>query len=103
MDKYPDMDEMIDKCRQIQRPDEQIVFAFGVGRIVPMIGKKKTMKEAMEFIKQMQGFVGIHPVDLWHNLLVYDSLNNAKGAKNEIRSQGCQVGNIAPILIPTRR
>lgn len=103
MDKYMDMDEMIEQCRQKQNPDEDMMFAFGVGRIVPMIGKKKEMKKALDYIKKTDGFVGIHPVDLWHNLLIYDTLNNAKGARNLLRAKDCQCGNIAPILVPKAR
>ena len=100
MNKYPDMDEMIDGCRKIQKPYEDIRFAIGVGRVVPMLGKKKIMREAMDYIKQTDGFIGVHPIDLWHNLLVYDTLNNAKGARNLLKAKGCQVGNVVPILVP---
>ena len=100
MNKYPDMDEMIEECRRIQKPNEDIRFAIGVGRMIPMLGKKKEMKKALDFIKKTDGFIGVHPIDLWRNLLVYDTLNNAKGARNQLKAQGCQIGEIAPILVP---
>lgn len=61
---------------------------------------RKAMKEALEYIKKLEGFVGVHPVDLWHTLLLFDSLNNAKGGRNMLRFKGVQCGdNIVPILV----
>lgn len=100
MEKIPDMEEMIESCRKKQRPDEVIVFAIGAGRIIPMFGKRKNMKAALDLIKSMQGFIGIHPVDLCHSLLIFDSLNNAKGARNILLSKGVTIGQIAPVLVP---
>lgn len=100
MEKIPDMEEMIESCRKKQRLDEVIVFAIGAGRIIPVPGKSKRMKAALELIKDLPGFVGIHPIDVWHNLLIFDSLNNAKGARNILLSKGATIGQIAPILVP---
>ena len=100
MKKIPDMEEMIESCRKKQRPDEVIVFAIGAGRVIPMPGKRKGMKAALELIKSMPGFIGIHPVDLWHNLLIFDTLNNAKGARNILLSKGATLGHIVPVLVP---
>lgn len=102
MDKYPTMEEMIESCKKKQTENEIIAFALGVGRLIPKLGKRKQMKAAMDWIKQSEGFLGIHPIDVWHNLLIYDTLNNAKGARNILRAYGSDdaVGNIAPILIP---
>lgn len=96
---YPSMEEMIEDCRKKQREDEEIVFALGVGRMIPMLGKGKQMKKAFEHIKRQKGFIGVHPIDLWKNLLVYRTLNDAKRARNELRSKGCDTGNVAPILV----
>lgn len=98
--KYPNMDEMIEACRKKQRDDEIIVFALGTGRMIPMLGKMKAMKKAIEFIKAQDGFIGVHPIDLWHTLIIFDTLNNAKGARNNMKAKGIPVGQVAPILIP---
>lgn len=97
--KYPSIEEMIEDCKKKQSDNEEIVFALGVGRMIPMLGKKKQMEKAFECIKNQEGFIGIHPIDLWKNLLIYRTLNDAKRAKNELRSKGCQIGNVAPILV----
>ena len=55
--KYPDMDEMIKACEEKKDPDETIVFAFGVGRMVPLPFDKKAVKkgieEGLKFIKNL--------------------------------------------------
>ncbi len=98
-DKIPDMDEMIKACEAKKTDDEIIAFALGGGRILPLPFRKKGFKKALEIIKKQQGFLGIHPVDLWHTLLIFDTLNNAKMARNVFKSQ-FPVGQVVPILIP---
>lgn len=99
MEKYPTMDEMIEECKKNQRPDEEIVFTFGAGRIIPKIGMRKQMKAGMDLVKAQDGFLGVHPIDLWHTLLIFDTLNNAKGARNNLKAKGMGVGQVAPILV----
>lgn len=98
MNEY-DMNEMIRACEAKQRPDEDIVFAFGVGRMLPKLGMGKAMKKAFNLIKEQEGFIGVHPVDLWHNLLVFDTLNHAKTAMNNLKAAKINTGKIAPILV----
>lgn len=104
MRKIPSMDEMIAGVKRKQKDNEIIVFAFGVGRLIPMKlmrkATKAAMEEAIEFIKAQEGFVGVHPIDLWHNLLIFETLNNAKGARNSLKFKGVSVGEIVPVLIP---
>lgn len=96
-----DMEKMIEDCEKKRREGESIVFAIGAGRMIPMIGKKKAMEQAFEFIKNLDGFVGVHPISLWKNLLIFDSLNHAKSGRNQMIDKGIQIGQIVPILIPT--
>lgn len=76
-----------------------IVFALGAGRITPKFGMIKAQKKAMELIGKQKGFIGVHAVDLWHTLLLYETLNDAKGAKNELKYKNVPVGQVAPCLI----
>ena len=103
--KYPDMDEMIKACEEKKDPDETIVFALGVGRMVPLPFDKKAVKkgieEGLKFIKKLDGFLGVHPIDVSRNLLLFDTLNNAKGGSNMLKSKDVPVGQIVPILIKT--
>ena len=101
MKKYPSMDEMIRDCEKTKKDNETICFALGTGRIFPKLGMMKKQEEAMNFIKTLDGFIGIHPLDLWRTLLIFDTLNNAKAARNELKAKNCPVGQVAPILIPT--
>lgn len=92
------MDQMIAECKRKQKEDEVICFGLGTGRIAP--GKRKAQKKAMEIITKQEGFIGIHPVDLWHTVLIYDTQNNAVMAKNELKCLGVPVGNVVPVLVP---
>ena len=97
-ERMPDIDEMIKDCESKLKDDEVIVFGLGAGRIVPMLGKKKVMEKTFKYIRKMKGFIGIHPVDLWHTLLLFDTLNDAKSARNDLKSKGVSVGNVVPVM-----
>lgn len=103
-EKIPEMDEMIEDCRKKQRPDEEIVFALGVGRMAPLPfdskETKKGLKAGLDFIKTLDGFMGVTPLDLHRNLLLFDTLNNAKGGRNLLKHEGVSVGQIVPVLMP---
>lgn len=96
----PTMEEMIEACEKKKTDDEIIAFGLGAGRIVPVMGKSKIMKKTFKYIKEMDGFIGVHPIDIWHTLLVFDTLNHAKGARNDLKGKGVPVGQVVPILIP---
>lgn len=102
-----DFEKELQACKDKKREDETIVFTVGCGRMFPLptdrIKSRKAMVEAIEYIKKLDGFVGVHPVDLWHNLLLFDSENNAKGGRNLLRAQGVQCSTyIVPILVETK-
>lgn len=100
-----DIEKEIKKCEKKREHDETICFAIGVGRIVPEIGNKKearACKEAIEFIKTLDGFLGVILLEISRNLLLFDTLNNAKGAKNQMTFKGIIAGNIVPVLVKTK-
>lgn len=100
-----DIEKAIKKCEKNREHDETICFAIGVGRMVPELGNKKearACKEAIEFIKTLDGFLGVTPLEISKNLLLFDTLNNAKGAKNMMTFKGIIAGNIIPVLIKTK-
>ena len=100
MDKY-DIDELIKKCEAKKTENEVIAFSVGAGRILPIFGKTKQIKQGMDYIQGLKGFLGFGPVDLWHTMVIFDTLNNAKGGKNLMNSKGIATGKyIVPILIP---
>lgn len=98
MDKIFDMDQAIEECEKHCTENGEIVFALGAGRIAPMIGKIKAQKKAMKFICGLDGFIGIHPVDTWHTLLIFDTLNHAKAARNILKEK-MPIGQVAPIVV----
>ena len=102
-----DFEKELQACKDKKREDETIVFTVGCGRILPLITARKKirkgMQEALEYIKKLDGFVGVRPVDLWHTLLLFDTENNAKRARNSLRAKDIQCANyIVPILVETK-
>ena len=93
------MEEMIRDVEEKRKPNEVILFAIGAGRIAPVFGKKKQMEKTLMYIKGLDGFVGVNPMDLWHTLLLFDTLNNAKLARNKLEAKGVPVGQVAPVLV----
>lgn len=94
------MEDLIKACEEKRQPNEIIVYAIGAGRIIPKLGYRKIMKQTIDYIKSLDGFIGIHPIDIWHTLLIFDTLNNAKAAHNLLKFKKVPIGQIAPILIP---
>lgn len=102
-----DFDKELEACKKKKRDDETIVFTVGCGRMLPLKTDKKDirkgMEKAIEFIKKQEGFLGVHPVDLWRTLLLFDSVNNAKRCRNLLEAEGVQCANyIVPILVETK-
>ena len=97
-----DMDKAIADTKKSLKEGETMAFGLGAGRMLPVFGNpkiKKAMKKTIDYIKSMDGFLGVHPVDLWHTLLIFDTLNNAKAARNELKAKECPIGQVVPIVI----
>lgn len=105
MNKIPDMQEMIEDCEKKKRPGESIIFGLGVGRMVPLPFDsrkiKKGIEEGLKYIKNLDGFLGVHPISIDKNILLFDTLNNAKGGKNMLKHKDVACGEIVPLLVPT--
>ena len=105
MKEYESIEEMMKWCEENQKENEEIVFALGTGRMLPIFGKPKVNKgieKATEIIKNLDGFIGVNTVDIWHTALIFDTLNNAKIAKNIMKTHKLPVGNVVPVLMPKR-
>ena len=96
-----DMDEMIMECEKKRKPNEEICFAIGAGKIWSVKRKeRKQIEKAIDYIKSLDGFLGIHPVSMTKTLLIFDTLNNAKGAYNMMKAKNIQIGSfVVPILV----
>lgn len=97
------LEEMIEDCKKKQEPGDYMVFALGAGRIAPLPFDspkvKKSIKQAVRYICNLDGFIGFRPIDLHKTLLIFETLNDAKCAKNLLVSEGCEVGNLIPALV----
>ena len=99
MDKF---EEMLEGCRRNRRPDETIVYVFGAGSKKPMLSQMKMMKKAYALAMEQDGYIGVCPLGMFKSMLIFDTLNHAKAAKNVLSNEDIPLGNnIVPMLIPT--
>lgn len=76
----------------------RLAYTVAVGKI-PLIKTRKT-REALKLIKEQEGFLGLYPYPSRGTLLLFDTENNAKGARNVLRFHGVEVGdNIVKVII----
>lgn len=67
------------------------VFSVSTGRVDVFFKKSR---EAAEYVVKRPGFIGVHPTeDGNYTLWLFDTVNNAIGAKNLMKFRGIQVGN----------
>lgn len=67
------------------------MYSVATGRILIW---KKASRDAVRFIQKQKGFVAIAPVDYYGGTLwLFDSLNNAKQARNMMKLKGIGTGN----------
>ena len=69
--------------------DKKCVWTVAVGNFNPLM---KASRDAVKFIKDLEGLVAVHPCYPNGTLLLFDSKNNAKGARNLMQAKGIQTG-----------
>ena len=70
---------------------KQYLWSVATGNVNPFMKKSR---EAVKYIQTLEGFVAVHPTpENRGTLWMFDSENNAKGARNLMRSKGIQCGN----------
>lgn len=77
-----------------KKENEIEVYTVAVGNL-PMLPKflmPKGVKEAVKLIKEQEGLIGVTPMYPRGTLLLFDTENHAKGARNVLRFRGVQVG-----------
>lgn len=67
------------------------MWTVAIGNI-PLI-KRKEVKEAIRYIREQEGFEGFYPCYPRGTLCLFDSENNAKGARNMMRYMGIKCGD----------
>ena len=65
------------------------VWTVATGEVNPW---KKKSREAVDYIKTLEGLVAVHPAHGHGTLWLFDSENNAKGAKNLMEHNGIKTG-----------
>lgn len=70
---------------------KQYLWSVATGNVNPLL---KASREAVKYIQTLEGFVAVHPTPNWEGTLwLFDSENNAKGARNLLRAKGVKCGN----------
>ena len=68
-------------------------YAFGIGGMPNPILHPRQAKQVSDFLNSLDGMLGIHLVDRYHTLLAFETLNQAKIARNRIKAEGNPVGD----------
>lgn len=70
-------------------------YTVATGNVNPLM---KRSREAVKFISKLDGFVGVHPCYPYGTLLIFESKNTAKIARNRMENEGIKCGyNICKI------
>ena len=64
-------------------------YTVATGNVNPFM---KRSREEVKYIQTLEGFIGVHPTQ-YGTLWIFDSKNNAKGAKNLMEYKGIKTGN----------
>ena len=79
------------KMREAKIEPGTKLYSVSTGRVDPLM---KASRDAVMFISKKEGFIGLHPTpDGNYTLWLFDSVNNAIGAKNLMKYRGIEVGN----------
>ena len=80
------------------KENEIAVWSVSVGNL-PLI-KTKRVRMAIKIISEQDGFIGLCPCYPHGTLCLFDTENNAKGARNIMRYEGIECGdNICKVYI----
>lgn len=68
-------------------------YVFGIGGLPDPLLHPIQAKKVSDFLKKLDGLAGLHLADRYHTLLAFETLNQAKIARNKIKAEGNPVGN----------
>ena len=75
-------------------------WTVAVGNLPVFWFLNKRTKQALKLIKEQEGLIGMHPMYPRGTLLLFESENDAKGARNVLRYNGVECGdNICKVQI----
>lgn len=87
------------------KENEIEVWTVAVGNIplLPRVLMPKGVTKAIKLIKEQKGLIGVTPMYPRGTLLLFDTENNAKGARNMLRFNGVKCGdNICQAFVDKR-
>ena len=68
--------------------------------VITFLPFSRRFRKDMQYVESLEGFIGFHQIFPHGTLCLFDSENNAKGARNMMRFQNIRVGkNICPVYI----
>ena len=76
-----------------KKENEVSVWSVAVGNLPLNPFKMRAAEKALLYIRDLEGFIGIHPIPPRGTLCLFRSENEAKGARNLMRAKGIQTGN----------
>lgn len=68
-------------------------YAFAIGGLPDPLLHPIQARKVRDFIVSLEGLAGMHLYDRYHTLLAFETMNQAKRARNRIRDAGNPVGN----------
>lgn len=84
-------------------PEDVSLYTVAIGEIDPfLVGRRaKQQNDALNYIQNLEGFVGFHPVPGRGTLCLFREKNQAVRARNLIKAEGCPVGdNVCECFVP---
>lgn len=77
-----------------KRKDDVSLYTVSIGEVDPFaLGEKKRRQdEVLDFIKTLNGFVGVHPVFGRGTILLFRTEEQANFARDSLKERGCPVG-----------
>ena len=88
-----------------KKENEIEVYTVAVGNLplLPKFLMPKNVTKAIELIRDQEGLIGVTPMYPRGTLLLFDTENNAKGARNVLRFNGVKCGdNICKAFVDKR-
>lgn len=86
-----------------RKTDEVSCWTVAVGNFPFPPFMPKNTKKAIEYISRLDGFVGFHFCYPNGTLCLFESENDAKIARNLMKSKGIQTGkNICEVFVPKK-
>ena len=84
----------------IMKEIEAWTVAVGNLPLLPKALMPKGVTKAIKLIKEQEGLIAVHPAYPRGTLLLFDTENHAKGARNVLRFHGVKCGdNICKVFI----